>query len=436
MQTMKIAPSIDKGLAAEHLIKAERDCWIVPDISVDAPVIPVRKIGLIGGGTMGGGIAMNFANVGLPVTIVETTQEALDRGLGIVRRNYDTSAARGRFSTEEAQARFDRLTGSLSIEDLKDCDLIIEAVFEDMALKQSIFAKLDAVAKPGAILATNTSYLNVDQIASATKRPESVVGMHFFSPANVMRLLEIVRGEKTSNLVIATAMSVARAIGKIGVVVGVGPGFVGNRMLFRRENQAHQLIMEGAMPWDVDRVLREFGFRMGQFEMSDLAGLDIGWNRETSRGATLRDVLCEQGRRGQKTGAGYYDYDANRAARSSPVVERIICEFAARKGLRPRVIPDQEILGRLLYPMINEAAAILDEGRAMRASDIDVVWVHGYRWPTNTGGPMFWADQVGLGQIVASLEHLADREGVRALEPTPLLKRLSTTGRSFAQLSA
>ncbi|WP_084805233.1 3-hydroxyacyl-CoA dehydrogenase [Bradyrhizobium sp. NAS80.1] len=433
---MTITFRSDSDSSAAHLAKAEHDCWIVPDISSDVPIMPFRKIGVIGAGTMGGGIAMNFANAGLPVTIVETAQAALDRGLAVVRRNYDNSASRGRFSAEEVQARFARLTGSLSIEDLKDCDLIIEAVFEDMALKKSIFEKLDAVAKPGAILATNTSYLDVDQIAAATKRAESVVGMHFFSPANVMRLLEIVRGEKTSKSVVASALSVARAIGKIGVVVGVGPGFVGNRMLFQRASQAHQLIMEGAMPWDVDRVLREFGFRMGQFEMSDLAGLDIGWNQETSRGETLRDLLCEQDRRGQKTGAGYYDYDADRTARPSPFVERIIREFTARKGVTPRPISDQEILERLLYPMINEAAAILDEGKAIRPTDIDVVWVHGYRWPTATGGPMFWADQVGVGQIASSLEQFAGRTGLSALTPTTLVKRLSETGRKFSQLSA
>jgi 3-hydroxyacyl-CoA dehydrogenase len=431
---MTITVQVDSKAAA-YLAQAQEDCWIVPDIASDVAILPYRRIGVIGAGTMGGGIAMNFANARLPVTLVETSQAALDRGLAVVRRNYENSATRGRFSPEEAHARFARLTGSLSMNDLKDCDVIIEAVFEDMALKKSIFAKLDAVAKPGAILATNTSYLNVDQIAAATKRPESVVGMHFFSPANVMRLLEIVRGEKTSKPVIATALSLARAIGKIGAVVGVGPGFVGNRMLFRRETQAHQLIMEGAMPWDVDRVLREFGFRMGQFEMSDLAGLDIGWNKETSRGETLRDVLCEQDRRGQKTGAGYYDYDADRTARPSPLVERLIREFAERNGKPHRAISDQEILERLLYPMINEAAAILDEKVATRPSDIDVVWVHGYRWPTSTGGPMFWADQVGLGRIVSSLERFSDRGDSGFLPPTPLLKRLSETGKSFAKFS-
>ena len=432
---MTIAVKTDANSpAAAYLAKAEQDCWTVPDISSDVAVLPFKKVGVIGAGTMGGGIAMNFANAGIPVTVVETSQAALDRGFAVVRRNYDNSASRGRFSTEEAQARFARLTGSLSLEDLTDCDLIIEAVFEDMALKESIFAKLDDIAKPDAVLATNTSYLNVDQIAAATRRPEAVVGMHFFSPANVMRLLEIVRGEKTSKRVIATALSVARAIGKIGVVVGVGPGFVGNRMLFQREIQANRLIMEGAMPWDVDRVLREFGFRMGQFEMADLAGLDIGWNREASRGETLRDVLCEQDRRGQKTGAGFYDYDADRTARPSPIVEGIVREFAARNGNPRRTFSDQEILERLLYPMVNEATVLLEEGKAIRASDIDVVWVHGYRWPAATGGPMYWADQVGLRRIVASLQRLADQAGGAAVYPAPLLRQLAETGRNFTQL--
>ena len=432
---MTIAVKTDaNSSAAAYLAKAEQDCWTVPDILSDVAALPFKKVGVIGAGTMGGGIAMNFANAGIPVTVVETSQAALDRGFAVVRRNYDNSANRGRFSTEEARARFARLTGSLSLEDLTDCDLIIEAVFEDMALKESIFAKLDDIAKQDAVLATNTSYLNVDQIAAATRRPEAVVGMHFFSPANVMRLLEIVRGEKTSKRVIATALSVARAIGKIGVVVGVGPGFVGNRMLFQRETQANRLIMEGAMPWDVDRVLREFGFRMGQFEMADLAGLDIGWNRETSRGETVRDVLCEQDRRGQKTGAGFYDYDADRTARPSPIVEGIVREFAARNGNPRRTFSDQEILERLLYPMVNEAAVLLEEGKAIRASDIDVVWVHGYRWPAATGGPMYWADQVGLRRIVASLQRLADQAGGAAVYPAPLLRQLAETGRNFTQL--
>ena len=423
-----------KALDAEaYLAKAEQDCWMIPDIPADTPTRPVAKVGIIGAGTMGGGIAMNFANVGMAVTIVETKAEALDRGLAVVRRNYENSAKRGRFSMEEAEARIGRLTGALSLEALADCDLIIEAVYEDMGLKKQIFADLDRITKPGAILASNTSYLNVDEIASATSRPQDVVGMHFFSPANVMLLCEVVRGEKTARDVVATAMEVARKIGKIGVVVGVGPGFVGNRMLFPRQDQANLLILEGAMPWDVDRVLREFGFRMGPFAMSDLSGLDIGWNAAKSKGETLRDVLCEMDRRGQKTGAGYYDYDAERNPLPSPTVEKIIAEFAARKGLPQRKIDDAEILARLVYPMINEGARILEEGKAIRASDIDVVWVHGFRWPTDKGGPMFYADQVGLPAVVEALKRFEAQVGP-AMKPAPLLERLAAQGKGFGDL--
>ena len=419
--------------AETYLAKAEQDCWLVPDIPSDTPVRPVAKVGVIGAGTMGGGIAMNFAHVGLPVTIVEAKAEALERGLAVVRRNYQASASRGRFSMEEAEARFGRLTGALSLDALADCDLIIEAVYEDLGLKQKVFADLDRIARPGAILATNTSYLDVDAIAAATSRPQDVVGMHFFSPANVMKLCEIVRGEKTAKDVIATALAVSRQIEKIAAVVGVGPGFVGNRMLFPRQDQANLLILEGAMPWDVDRVLREFGFRMGPFAMSDLSGLDIGWDASRSRGETLRDVLCEMGRRGQKTSAGYYDYDADRNPRPSAEVEQIISDFAARKGVARREIDDAEILARLIYPMINEGARILEERKAIRASDIDVVWVHGFRWPTDKGGPMFYADQVGLPAIVGALGRFEAQLGP-ALKPAPLLARLAAEGGRFRDL--
>jgi 3-hydroxyacyl-CoA dehydrogenase len=422
------------ALAADaYLAKAEQDCWVIPDIAADTSILAVAKVGIIGAGTMGGGIAMNFVNAGMAVTIVETKAEALDRGLGVVRRNYENSAKRGRFPVEEVEVRMARLTGALSLEALSDCDLIIEAVFEDMGLKKQIFSELDRIAKPGAILATNTSYLDVDEIASATARPEAVVGMHFFSPANVMALCEVVRGEKTSKEVVATAMAVAGKIGKIGAVVGVGPGFVGNRMLFPRQDQANLLILEGAMPWDVDRVLREFGFRMGPFAMSDLSGLDIGWNAERSKGESLRDVLCEMDRRGQKTGAGYYDYDAERIPHPAPAVEKIIADFAAKKGLAQRKISDDEILARLIYPMINEGARILEEGKAIRASDIDVVWVHGFRWPTDKGGPMFYADRVGLMKVVETLRGFEAQLGP-VMKPAELLERLAMEGKGFGNL--
>ena len=392
----------------------------------------MRDVGVIGAGTMGGGIAMNFLNAGIPVTIVETSQAALDRGLAIIRRNYENTAKKGRLTAADVEARMGRLTGSLDLATLAAKDLIIEAVFENMALKKEIFAKLDAIAKPGAILATNTSYLNVDEIAATTSRPEDVIGMHFFSPANVMRLLEIVRGAETCKDVVATALKLGQAIGKIGVLVGVCHGFVGNRMLAQRQREAQKLILEGAMPWDVDRVLTEFGLPMGPFAMSDLAGLDIGWSKETSTRSTIRDILCEEGRRGQKTGAGFYDYDEARNAKPSQQVETIILDFASAKGVNRRAISDEEILERCLYPMINEGAKILDEGKALRASDIDIVWINGYGWPIYRGGPMFYADTVGLKTVLAKMEEFQAAMG-DDFAPAPLLVRLAREGGAFAK---
>ncbi|HCX66460.1 MAG TPA: 3-hydroxyacyl-CoA dehydrogenase, partial [Rhodobiaceae bacterium] len=342
-----------QSAAQRHVFFAERQVWKLPDVPKDTPIIPVNKVGIIGAGTMGGGIAMNFLNTGIPVTIVETKQEALDRGIATIRKNYENSAKKGRFSMEEVEKRMGLLTGTLDMNDLADCDLVIEAVFENMDVKKEVFAKLDAIVKQGAILATNTSALDINEIATAVKRPEAVIGLHFFSPANVMRLLEVVRADKTSKSVIATSMQLAKKIGKIAALVGVCPGFVGNRILAQRQREAQKLIMEGAMPWDVDRVLYDFGLPMGPFAMSDLAGLDIGWNKEKSKGETLRDRLCEMDRRGQKTGAGYYDYDENRKAKPSPVVEKMILDYAAEKGINRRKISDDEILERCIYPMIN-----------------------------------------------------------------------------------
>ncbi len=356
-----------QSAAQRHVFFAERQVWKLPDVPADTPIIPVKKVGIIGAGTMGGGIAMNFLNTGFPVTIVETKQDALDRGIATIRRNYENSAKKGRFPMEEVEKRMGLLTGSLDMNDLADCDLVIEAVFENMDIKKDVFGKLDKIVKQGAILATNTSALNIDEIATAVKRPEAVIGLHFFSPANVMRLLEVVRADKTSNEVIATSMQIAKKIGKIAALVGVCPGFVGNRILAQRQREAQKLIMEGAMPWDVDRVLYDFGLPMGPFAMSDLAGLDIGWSKEKSKGETLRDRLCEMDRRGQKTGAGYYDYDENRNAKPSPVVEKMILDYAAEKGINRRTISDDEILERCIYPMINEGAKILEEGKAIRS---------------------------------------------------------------------
>src|SRR5580698_5564801 len=419
-----------QSAAQRYAFFAERQANKVPDVPDDTAVIPVNKVGVIGAGTMGGGIAMNFINAGIPVTIVEVKQDALDRGLATVRRNYERSRTA---KPEETEARMSRLTGSLDMSALADCDLVIEAVFERMDIKKDIFAKLDAICKPGAILATNTSGLNIDEIASVTKRPESVIGLHFFSPANVMKLLEIVRADHTSKSVIATSMKLARKIGKIAVLVGVCPGFVGNRILGQRQREANKLIMEGALPWDIDRVLYDFGFPMGPFAMSDLAGLDIGWIKEKSKGETLRDVLCEMDRRGQKTGAGFYDYDENRNAKPSPVTEKIIQDFRAKRGINARTITDEEILERCLYPMINEGAKILEEKKATRASDIDIVWINGYGWPVYRGGPTWYGDLIGLDKVLAKMKEWQGKDG-DVFKPSALLEKLVAEGKRFQDM--
>ena len=422
-----------QSAAQRHVFFAERQVWKLPDVPADTPQIPVNTVGIIGAGTMGGGIAMNFLNAGIPVTIVETKQEALDRGLGVIRKNYENTAKKGRISEADVEKRMGLLKGTLNLEDLKDADLIIEAIFENMAVKKEVFAKLDKIAKQGAILATNTSALNIDEIATAVSRPEAVIGLHFFSPANVMRLLEVVRADKTSKPVIATSMAIAKKIGKIAALVGVCPGFVGNRILAQRQREAQKLIMEGAMPWDVDRVLYDFGLPMGPFAMSDLAGLDIGWSKETSKGETIRDRLCEMDRRGQKTGAGYYDYDENRKAIPSKITEELILEFAAKKGINRRKISDEEILERCVYPMINEGAKILEEGKAIRASDIDIVWINGYGWPVYRGGPMFYGDTVGLDKVLAKMKEFQAQMG-DDFKPAALLEKLVAEGKGFKDL--
>jgi 3-hydroxyacyl-CoA dehydrogenase len=422
-----------QSAAQRYVFFAERQVWKVPDVPEDTPTLPINKVGVIGAGTMGGGISMNFANAGIPVTIVEMKQEALDRGLGVIRKNYETTAKRGKLKPEDVEKRMSLLTGSLSLEQLADCDLIIEAVFENMDVKKDVFGKLDKIAKQGAILATNTSYLDVNEIAATTRRPESVIGLHFFSPANVMRLLEIVRGAKTSKQVVATSMQLAKRIGKIATLVGVCHGFVGNRMLAARQEQAIAMLMEGAMPWDVDKVLYDFGMPMGPFAMSDLAGLDIGWNKETTSSSTVREVLCEMDRRGQKTGAGFYDYDEQRNARPSPVTEKIIKDFMAKAGATARVVSEQEILERCIYPMINEGAKILEEKIAIRPSDIDIVWINGYGWPVYRGGPMFYGDTVGLKTVVAKLKEHSSKLGAD-FKISPLLERLAAEGKRFQDL--
>lgn len=425
----------EQSAAQRHVFFASREVWRLPDIDADTPVLPVQSIGIIGAGTMGGGIAMNFLNAGYPVTLVETSQPALDRGLATIRRNYENTAKKGRISAADIEQRMALLTPALDLEQLAQADLIVEAVFENMEVKKDVFARLDRIAKPGAILATNTSALDVNEIATATSRPESVIGLHFFSPANVMKLLEVVRAEKTSKPVIRTAMELARKIGKIAALVGVCPGFVGNRMLAQRQREAHRLVLEGALPWDVDRVLVEFGFPMGPFAMSDLAGLDLGWDREKSSSSTLREILCEMDRRGQKTGAGYYDYDEKRNARPSPVVEQVIRDFAARQGRTSRVVSDQEILERCVYPMINEGAKILEERKAIRASDIDVIWINGYGWPVYRGGPMFHADTIGLDKVVRTLRTYEETLGAD-FRPARTLQQMAERGERFSRAPA
>lgn len=420
-----------QSAAQQYYFFASRQAWNIPDVPGDTPTIPVNTVGIIGAGTMGGGIAMNFLNVGIPVTIVETKQDALDRGLRVIRGNYENTAKKGRLTMADVEKRMSLLKGTLALEELANVDLVIEAIFENMAVKKEVFGKLDSIVKQGAILASNTSALDLNQIASATQRPESVIGLHFFSPANVMKLLEIVRGDMTSKEVIATSMQLARKIGKVAVLVGVCQGFVGNRMLGQRQREANKLILEGAMPWDVDRVLYEFGFPMGPFAMSDLAGLDLGWIKEKSSGSTLREILCEMDRRGQKTSAGFYDYDEKRTAIPSPAVEKIIANFAAKSGKISRSVSDEEILERCVFPMINEGAKILEEKKAIRASDIDVVWVNGYGWPVYRGGPMFYGDTVGLDKVLAKMKEFQVKYG-DDFKPAKLLEDLVARGEKFS----
>ncbi len=397
--------------AQQYFFFAERKAAKIEGIPDDTRPREIRKVGVIGAGTMGGGISMNFLSAGIPVTIVEMGQEALDRGTGIMRKNYEATAAKGRMTGAQVEQAMGLLTPTLDFAALADCDLIIEAVFEQMEVKKEIFTRLDKTVKQGAILASNTSYLNIDEIAATTSRPQDVVGMHFFSPANVMKLLEVVRGAKTAPDVLVTAMTLAKKIRKVAVVAGVCHGFIGNRMLMPRQVEATKLLLEGASPEQVDRVHVEFGMPMGPFQMADLAGVDIGWHRDPNRIENIRDALCAIDRWGQKKGAGFYDYDDKRKPSPSPVVQQIIEDFARKQGVERREISDQEIIERTLYTMVNEGAKILEEGMAQRASDIDVVWVYGYGWPVYRGGPMFWADSEGLANIVEGLKRQEARMG-------------------------
>jgi 3-hydroxyacyl-CoA dehydrogenase len=420
-----------QSAAQRYMFFAERQAAKIPDVPADTPQIPIHKAGVIGAGTMGGGITMNLVNVGIPVTLVETSQEALDRGLKVVRGNYENTARKGKMTQADVEARMALITPSLNLADLADVDIVIEAVFENMDIKKDIFQKLDAICKPGAILATNTSALDINAIAAVTKRPDYVIGTHFFSPANVMKLVEVVRGAKTAKNVIATAMALSKRINKIAVLAGVCHGFIGNRMLFARTTQSNRIILEGATPARVDKVLTDFGFPMGPFAMSDLAGVDVGWNPKTSKGETLRDRLCEAGRRGQKTNAGYYDYKpGDRTPIPNDDVVKMIREFTASKQIRQRDVTDEEILERCLIPMVNEGAKILSEGIAIRASDIDTVWVHGYGWPVYRGGPMHWANSYGLDKIVARMHDFA-KDDTAFWTPAPMLEELAAKGGGF-----
>ena len=416
-----------------HIFFAEREAGKIRGLSKDTPTTEIKSAGIIGAGTMGGGIAMNFLNVGIPVTIVETSQEALDRGLGVIRKNYENTAKKGRMTQDDVEKRMGLLTPTLKMEDLADADIIIEAVFENMDVKKDIFTKLDKIAKPGAILASNTSTLDVNEIASVTGRPEQVIGLHFFSPANVMKLLEIVRADKTSDSVLATSLALAKRIKKVGVVVGVCDGFVGNRMVHRYGDEARKIVEEGARPEDVDAAMNALGLPMGPFQMSDMAGLDIGYSIRQHQ-AKVRgepepdgwlDRIVKTGRKGQKTGGGIYDYDQDRKPKPNADVQKLIEDYRAEQGTQPREIGQEEITGRLAYSLVNEGAKILEEGIAQRASDIDVIYIYGYGFPAYRGGPMQYASEQDLKNVVADLEKYGQT-------PAPLLKKLADEGKTFS----
>ncbi|MGC2029363.1 MAG: 3-hydroxyacyl-CoA dehydrogenase NAD-binding domain-containing protein [Steroidobacteraceae bacterium] len=427
--------------ALRHAFFAMRAAAKIPDVPSSTPLRAVKSVAVIGAGTMGGGIAMNFANAGIPVTVLETTQAALDKGMGTVRKNYENTLKKGRLTQIEFDRRINRITGTLAYDDLKSADLIIEAVFEDMQVKKQVFEQLDQVAKSGAILASNTSTLDLNTIADFTRRPQDVIGLHFFSPANVSALLEVVRGAKTAKDVVATGMAVSKQIKKVGVISGVCDGFIGNRMMNAYFRQMELLLDVGAFPLEIDRAIEKFGFSMGPFRVGDLAGNDILWyirkrmyveypDRVFSK---IPDRICELGRFGQKTGAGWYDYKAgDRTPIASDVVKQIVLEESARLGLPQREIGDEEIVQRALYSLVNEGARILEEGIAVRASDIDVVYLTGYGFPDFRGGPLFYADAVGLANILRTMGKFAMGYQGDAWKPAPLLKRLAAEGKTFA----
>ncbi|MET3216133.1 UNVERIFIED_ORG: 3-hydroxyacyl-CoA dehydrogenase [Burkholderia territorii] len=426
--------------ALRHAFFGERAASKIPDVPADTPLREIRRVGVIGAGTMGGGIAMNFVNAGLPVTLLETKQDALERGLATIRRNYDAQVKKGKLTQEKLDARIALITPTLSYDDLKDADLIVEAVFEELGVKEQVFKKLGEVAKPGAILASNTSTLDVDKIAAFTKRPQDVVGMHFFSPANVMKLLEVVRGAQTAKDVLATVMAVAKKIRKTAVVSGVCDGFIGNRMIEQYIRQALFMLEEGALPAQVDRAIEKFGFAMGPFRMSDLAGNDIGWAIRKRRYveqpdlhySKIADCLCEQGRFGQKTGAGWYDYvPGDRKAKPSPLVDEMVVAYSKERGVERRKIGDDEIVERLVFALVNEGAKILEEKIASKASDIDMVYLTGYGFPLWRGGPMLYADMVGLYNVERAIRRYAAAPNGDAWQLAPSIAELAKAGRGF-----
>jgi len=426
--------------ALRHAFFAERAASKIPDVPADTPVRDIRSAAVIGAGTMGGGIAMNFANAGIPVTILETKQEALDKGLATIRKNYENTVKKGKLSPEKCEQRMALVKGTLDYADIAQADIVIEAVFEDLKVKESVFRQLDAVMKPGAILASNTSTLDLDRIAGFTDRPQDVIGLHFFSPANVMKLLEIVRGARTGKDVLATVLALSKKLKKTGVVSGVCDGFIGNRMVEQYIRQAGFLLDEGALPQQVDQAIERFGFAMGPFRMGDLAGNDIGWYIRKRRAVEMpgvaysktADLLCEQGRFGQKTGAGWYDYQAGeRTPLPSQSVNDMIVQHSKDLGIERREISDQEIVERLVYSLVNEGAKILEEGIALRASDIDMVYLSGYGFPLYRGGPMFYADTVGLPKVLAAIGTYARGYHGEAWAPAALLQRLAAEGRGF-----
>jgi 3-hydroxyacyl-CoA dehydrogenase len=438
--TLMLSP---ESAALRHIFQAERAASHILDVADDTPTRPVRKIGVIGAGTMGGGIAMSLINAGLPVVMLETKQDALDRGLANIRRNYQGALRKGTLTEASLAERIALITPTLDYAALRDVDLVIEAVFENMDVKRQVFETLDGVIRPGAILASNTSALNLDDIANFTRRPRDVIGLHFFSPANVMRLLEVVRGAKTAKDVLATAMRLAKTMGKVAVVSGVCDGFIGNRMLARYGAAAHDLIMAGALPQQIDAALQEFGMAMGPFRVGDLAGLDIGWALRKRRAAefpgrdfsNVSDDLCEAGRFGQKTGAGWYRYEpGSRNPIPDPKVTAIIEQYRRQRGITARAVAPQEMVERCIYALINEGARIIEDGIAQRSSDIDLVYLNGYGFPAYRGGPMFYADQTGLHHIVRALERIAAQPGSdpQAWTPAPLLSRLAQEGQTFS----